>query len=146
MQAIHNCSPHPIKLLLGHNRLKIFINNPLLNQFFRRALAQRLLRCHYPHHVGVAEQKVKVVAAEEDGFLFLAREFVHDVYQLDFARIVEEGGRLVHEDERRVLHQSLGNHYFLLLAVAEGNEIAIDQMADADGFEAVVDDLFVVGF
>ena len=140
------CLFHPEKLILGHNRPKILINNSFIDKLFRCALAQRLLRRDDPHYVGVAEEKVKVVAAEEDGFLFLTREFVHDVHQLDLARIVEEGSRFVHEDERRVLHQCLGYHYFLLLTVAQGNEIAVDQMADTDGFEAVVDDLFVVGF
>ena len=118
----------------------------MFDKRFRRALTQWLLGCDDPHHVGVAEQKVEVVAAEEDGLVLLARELVHDVDQLDFARIVEEGSRLVHENEGRVLHQCLGNHHFLLLAVAQGDEVSVDQMADADGFKAVVDNLFVFGF
>ena len=140
------CLFHPEKLILGYNRLKIIINNPLLNQFFRRALAQRLLRGDDPRDIGVAKQQIQVVAAEQDGLVLLAREFVHDVDQLDFARIVEKGGRLVHEDEGRVLHQSLGNHHFLLLPIAQGNKVSVDQMTDAYGFEAVVDDLLVFGF
>ena len=62
---------HPIKLFLSNNRLEIFINNPLFNQFFRRALAQRLVWRHHPKAVAVAKQKVEVVAAEKDGFAFL---------------------------------------------------------------------------
>ena len=134
---------HPKEFLLSHNRLKVFINNPLFNQFFRRPLAQRLLRRDDPHLVGMAEQKVEVMAAKEDGFVLFAREFVHDVHQLDFARIVQKSGRLVHENEGRVLHQSLGNHHLLLLTIAQRDEVAVDQMSDADGFEAVVDDLFI---
>ena len=109
---------HPIKLLFCNNRLKIIIDNPLLNKFFRCALAQRLVRRHDPKAVGVTEEQVEVVAAEKDGLVLLARKFVHDVDQFDFARIVKEGSRFVHEDDGRVLYQSLGNHYFLLLAVA----------------------------
>ena len=62
---------HPEKLLLSHNRLEIIINNALFDKHFRRALAQRLLRGHYPQYVGVAKEQVEVVATEEDGFVFL---------------------------------------------------------------------------
>ena len=137
---------HPEKLILSHNRPKIIIYNPLINEFFRCALAQRLVWRHHPEAVRVAKEQVKVVAAEKNGLVLLAREFMQDVHQLDFARIVQEGGGFVHEDDGRVLHQSLGNHYFLLLTIAQRDEVSVDQMADADGFEAVVDDLFVFGF
>ena len=100
-------SSHPEKLFLSHNRLEICINNPLFNKLFRSALVQRLLRCDNPHHIGVAEQQIQVMGAEEDGLMLLTRELVHDVDQLDFARIVKEGGRLVHEDEGCVLYQGL---------------------------------------
>ena len=110
---------HPEKLIFCDNRLKIVIDNPLFNKLFRRTLTQWLMWCHHPELVGVAKQQVEVVAAEEDGLVLFAREFVHDVDQLDFARIVEEGGRFVHEDDGRVLHQRLGNHHFLFLAVAQ---------------------------
>ena len=95
---------HPEKLIFCDNRLEIIIDNSLLDKLFRRTLTQRLMWCHHPELVGVAKQQVEVVAAEEDGLVLLAREFVHDVHQLDFARIVEEGGGLVHENDRRVLH------------------------------------------
>ena len=86
------------------------------------------------------------MATEKDSLVLLTREFVHDVDQFDFARIVEEGGGFVHEDDGCVLHQGLGNHHFLLLAIAEGDEIAVDQMADADSLKAVVNNLLVLIF
>ena len=135
----------PIELLLCYNRFEIFVNNPLVYKLFRCALAQRLLWRHHPHLVGVAEEQIEVVAAEEDGFSFLSREFVHDVHQLNLARIVEEGSGFVHEDDGRVLYQRFGNHYLLLLAIAQGNEVAVGEVSDANSFQAVVYDLLVFG-
>ena len=65
------------------------------------------------------------------------------LYRLHLARKVEEGCRLVKDDETCLMGESLGNHDLLTLAIAELPDIAIGKMGNAHLIESFCDDLFV---
>ena len=62
---------------------------------------------------------------------------------LALAGIVEEGGGLVEHQRGGLLREGLGNHHFLLFAVAQGFKRTVGEGFDADELQGLGDDATV---
>ena len=65
-------------------------------------------------------------------------------HQVDLAREVEEGGRLVEQNHRRLLRERLRYHHLLHLAVAEAAHAALSHRRNADALYRLAHDEAVV--
>lgn len=96
-----------------------------------------------PDGVGERFGKGNVVGGEEDGFAVFVGEAVQQLKDLALAGIVEEGGGLVEHQRDGLLREGLGNHHFLLFAVAQGFKRTVGEGFDADELQGLGDDATV---
>ena len=102
------------------------------------------LAVHEPDLVGDLEGQLEVVGRHEDGLAHCPRELVEQLHDLHFAGEVEKSGRLIKKNNRRLLREGLGDHHLLPLAVAQGLDHAVGEMADLNVLESLADDLPVL--
>ena len=98
-----------------------------------------------PGGVGEFFGEGEVVGGEEDGFAVVVGEAFQEREQLATTDEIEEGGGFVQENHRGLLGEGLGNHHFLLFAVAQGFKWAVGEGFDADELQRLGDDATVVG-
>ena len=75
---------------------------------------------------------------EEDGLLRLTADATQQLQHLHLAGVVEEGCRLVEEDDGCLLGQRLGNHHLLSLTVAQRVDHSQTQCFDAHQGDGLV--------
>ncbi len=85
-----------------------------------------------PEGICEAGSHFDIMGGKQNRFLVVVGQAAEQGHQLQLARIVEEGGRLVEEEQIGALGEGLGDERFLLLSVAEGVDMAGGQMAYAD--------------
>src|SRR5438094_6990969 len=78
---------------------------------------------------------VGLVRHERDADAALDVQLLKDAHHLDAGARVEVAGRLVGEQQRRVVHQRAGDGDALLLPTRELIRMVIDAIAEADGLE-----------
>ncbi len=74
---------------------------------------------HHPHIVAHPGDDAQVVGDVHDGGVKIALQVLNQVQHDSFHRHVQSGGRLVHDEERRVVEQRHGDHHPLLLAAGD---------------------------
>ena len=84
----------------------------------RANVADDLAPAHHQDAVAHREQLLDLGGDEEHGAA-IAGEPVDDRIDLDFASDVDAARRLVHEEDRRLRHQPLGEHDLLLVAAGK---------------------------
>ena len=63
---------------------------------------------------------------------------MQQIQDFHLARIIEEGGGLVEEDDGRLLRQGFGDHHFLTFAVTQGLDHAVAERNDAHQRQCIV--------
>ncbi len=124
--------------------LEEVVERAVEGQVFGCADGDAPLAVHEPDLVGDLQGQLEVVGRHEDGLAHCPRELVEQLHDLHFAGEIEEGGRLVEEDDRRLLREGFGDHHLLSLAVAQGLDHAMGEMADLNVLESLADDLPVL--
>ena len=92
-------------------------------------------------HASVAERHdaravlgdVRLVRDEHDRQALLAVEPLEDVHHLDARARIEVAGRLVGQQQLRVVHERAGNRHALLLAAGQLVRMMAEPFAQADG-------------
>ena len=124
--------------------LEEVVERTVEGQVFGCADGDAPLAVHEPDLVGDLEGQLEVVGRHEDGLAHCPRELVEQLHDLHLAGEIEERGRLVEENDRRLLREGLGDHHLLPLAVAQGLDHAVGEMADLYVLESLADDLPVL--
>ena len=84
-----------------------------------RAAFHQLPGIHHAHVVTHAGDHTQVVGDVDDGCVKVALQVFDQVQHDRFDRHVQGSGRLIHDEERRVVEQGHGNHHPLLLAARD---------------------------
>ena len=87
------------------------------DEVFRHATLQAFALGEEPEAVGEDEGLFDVVGRKEDGLLLFDGQPMEQVHDFDTAHHIEEGRRLVEENERTFLYQRLGDHYLLTFTI-----------------------------
>ncbi len=124
--------------------LEEMIERAVEGQILGSADGDAPLAVHEPDLVGDLEGQLEVVGRHEDGLAHFPRQLMEQLHDLHFAGEVEKSGRLVEEDDRCLLREGFGDHHLLSLAVAQGLDHAVGEMADLYVLESLADDLPVL--
>ncbi len=74
---------------------------------------------HHPHPIGDAGDNAQVVGDVHDGRVEVAAQLGDQVQHSRLDGYVQGGGRLVHDQQRRVVEQGHGDDHALLLAAGD---------------------------
>ena len=83
------------------------------------------------------------MGGEEDGLVHVMCQMAQQTHHFYLAAEIQKGGRLIEIYNWRLLSQGFGYHYFLSLAIAEGNEASVCQCRDACHVHGLVNDVLV---
>ena len=87
---------------------------------------------HQPETVGELQRQLYIVSGEQDCLVLLVCQAAEHLKGFYLAGEIEEGGRLVENDDAGLLGKRLGYHRLLALAIAQLGDVALGEVTDAD--------------
>ena len=87
---------------------------------------------HQPETVGELQRQLYIVGGEQDCLVLLVCQAAEHLKGFYLAGEIEEGGRLVEDDDAGLLGKRLGYHRLLALAIAQLGDAALGEVGDAD--------------
>ena len=146
LRGIFIIHPEQSALRIEHNAFagKETTKTAVQRKILRRTDSYPIRLIHQPDFVGNLQSQFKIVRREKNSLVRPSAEVMQQLHHFHFAGKVEESGRLIQINHRRLMSQRFGYHHFLTFAVAQRMHHAVCQMRDADQSNGVFHHMLVL--